>query len=385
MLADARGTGRRPSASIPRASDPDAVCEDETVTARVASRRSVRLALLVGAALIPLLVATGLGDPTPPISLTVDGRPALVAAGSHLGALVREFDLKPSKGRLLDVHGHVIDRTADPGRILLDGHPAGPRIVLSDGDAITIVDGVDRTETTKRVRTRLPGMQPGNPQYSLATARMVRVDTVGRVSGIVVSTAYQPIGHAKRPPAVALTFDDGPWPTTTRRILGVLHRMRAKATFFVIGYLAKRYPALIRAERSAGMAIGSHSWDHPEPFGALHPRRLRDEMQLVSGMLRRRFGLRVTVFRSPGGSTTPAVVTTASRLGMRVVNWNVDPRDWSSGATPRSIVRAVLSNVEPGSIVDLHDGGGDQRATVKALPAIIRGIRRMGLKLVALR
>ena len=355
------------------------------MTARVASRRSKRFAVLLGAAIVPLVVATGLGDATPPISLTVDGRPAMVAAGSHLGALVRTFDLRPANGRLLDVEGHVLDRSADPGRILVDGRPARPRMLLSDGDAITVVDGVDRTETVKRVRTRLPGRQPGNPQYSLATARMVRVDTVGRVSGIVVSTRYRPVGRATRPPAVALTFDDGPWPRTTRRILGVLHRMRARATFFVVGYLAKRYPAMIRAERRARMAIGSHSWDHPEPFDTLHPRRMRDEMRLVNGMLRRRFGIRVDLFRPPGGATSPAVVTTASGLGMRVVNWNVDPRDWSNGVTPRSITRTVLSNVEPGSIVDLHDGGGDQRATVKALPAIIRGIRRMGLKLVVLR
>jgi peptidoglycan/xylan/chitin deacetylase (PgdA/CDA1 family) len=70
---------------------------------------------------------------------------------------------------------------------------------------------------------------------------------------------------------------------------------------------------------------------------------------------------------------------------MRVVDWNVDPRDWSSSATQASIRRTVLEQVDPGSIVELHDGGGDQRATVRALPSIIRGIRHMGLRLVVLR
>lgn len=355
------------------------------MTARVALRRFLRPGIVVAAALVPLLVATGLGDSAPPIAVTVEGAPALVADGSNLRSLLRSVRLRPTPGRLLDVEGRVLDARADPGRILVDGRPAGPDTPLSSGDAVTVVDGVDRTETTRRVRTRLPGRRPGDPQYSLATARMVRIDVVGAVSELVVSTRYRPLGRAKRPPAVALTFDDGPWPRSTRAILKVLHRMHARATFFVVGYLAKRYPALIRAEKRAGMAIGSHSWDHPEPFARLSPRRMQTEMRAVNGLLRRRFGVDVTVFRPPGGGDDPEVVTMASRLRMRVVDWNVDPRDWSSSATPASIRRTVLEQVDPGSIVELHDGGGDQRATVRALPSIIRGIRHMGLRLVVLR
>jgi peptidoglycan/xylan/chitin deacetylase (PgdA/CDA1 family) len=345
----------------------------------------MRVAVLVAAGIVPVLAATGLGDRPAAISVSIEGRPAMLAAGSRLGGIVRAFRLRPERGRLLDVEGRVLDHAADRGRILVDGYPARPRTVLSEGDAITILDGVDRVETTRRVRTLLPGRRPGDPQYSLATARMLRIDTVGRVSGIVVSTDYRAAGPAKRPAEVALTFDDGPWPRTTRRILTILRRMHAHATFFVVGYLAERYPGLIRAERRGRMAIGSHSWDHPEPFDRLGRRRMLEQMRRVNELLRRRFGIRVSVFRPPGGGASEALVTTADRLGMRVVNWNVDPRDWSRAATPRAIVHDVLSNVQPGSIVELHDGGGDRSATVKALPAIIRGIRRMGLRLTVLR
>lgn len=69
---------------------------------------------------------------------------------------------------------------------------------------------------------------------------------------------------------------------------------------------------------------------------------------------------------------------------MRVVTWSVDPRDWRSRTTSRQIVHRVLGAVEAGSIVLMHDGGGDQSATIRALPKIIRGIRRMGLRLVAI-
>jgi peptidoglycan-N-acetylglucosamine deacetylase len=354
------------------------------VTARVASRRSVRLAFLIGVALVPLVVATGLGDPAPPIRITVDGRPALVGAGSHLGEVSRTFDLRPSDGRLLDVRGHVLDPRADPGRILVNGQRGRPRTTLRPGDVVTVVDGSDRTESTKRVVTRLSGLQPGNPQYSLSRARIDRVQTVGRASGIVLSTVYRPVGRIHTPRAVALTFDDGPWPTTTRAILHVLERMHVKATFFVIGYLAKRHPTIVRDEIRAGMTIGSHSWDHPEPFDTVPPHRMRAEMEDVNTFFRHRFHLRVELFRPPGGSSSGRVVTTASDLGLRVVDWNVDPRDWSAGTTAKGIVRAVLSQVKRGSIVDLHDGGGDQRATVKALPGIVRGLRKRGFDLVAL-
>jgi peptidoglycan-N-acetylglucosamine deacetylase len=351
------------------------------VTARVA----LRLLVLVGLAVVPIAVATGLGDPVPPLSITVDGQPAAVESGTRLRTVVRGFELHATNGRLLDVDGHVLDPAADPGVILLDGRLVPRRTVLHDGDVVTVVDGVDRTESTVRTVRRPPGRGYGDPQYSLSTAHIEVIRTVGRVSGIVVSAAYRPIGRIRTPRQVALTFDDGPWPGTTRAILRVLRHRHVPATFFVIGYLAKRYPALVRDEIRAGMTIGSHSWDHPEPFDAVRPPRMRAEMLDVNTFLKQRFGLPVSLFRPPGGSSATSVVTIASTLGLRVVDWNVDPRDWAARSTARRITRAVLSQVKAGSIVDLHDGGGDQWATVRALPGIIRALRHRGYTLVALR
>jgi peptidoglycan/xylan/chitin deacetylase (PgdA/CDA1 family) len=76
------------------------------------------------------------------------------------------------------------------------------------------------------------------------------------------------------------------------------------------------------------------------------------------------------------------VLEAAGVAGERIVLWSVDPRDWSHGSTAKQIVRRVLSAVRPGSIVLLHDGGGDRSETVKALPGIVKGIRKMGLRLV---
>jgi peptidoglycan/xylan/chitin deacetylase (PgdA/CDA1 family) len=231
----------------------------------------------------------------------------------------------------------------------------------------------------------LPGRNPGNPQYTLQTGKVEQITTEGKVSGEIVSTRYVTKGSSKTPPAVALTFDDGPWPGSTLRILSILEKMHVKATFFVIGNLAARYPDMVRREEHAGMTIASHSWDHPNspPFDTLPTRRLDNEMSMTNEELRK-LGVHPELFRPPGGSVNDRLVGIARQNGLRVVNWDVDPRDWAPDATPASITKAVLSGIRPGSIVDLHDGGGDQSATIKALPDIIRAIRKRNLQLVAL-
>jgi peptidoglycan/xylan/chitin deacetylase (PgdA/CDA1 family) len=135
----------------------------------------------------------------------------------------------------------------------------------------------------------------------------------------------------------------------------------------------------------AGMRIGDHSWDHPvDPALADLPReRVAEEIGRAADALAS-VGVLPRLFRPPGGSFDAAVVREAERQRMRVVTWSVDPRDWSSHSSAREIVHRVLRAVEPGSIVLMHDGGGDQGATIRALPKIIRGIRRMGLRLVAI-
>ena len=153
----------------------------------------------------------------------------------------------------------------------------------------------------------------------------------------------------------------------------------------MIGYLAQANPDLVRQELRLGMTVGNHSYNHPQvpPFAQLPPQLLTDEITLGEQVLSR-LGARPHLFRPPGGSTSPALVRAAAALGQRVVLWSVDPADWNPGSSARKVTKRVLSAVRPGSIVILHDGGGDRSATLAALPAIVRGIRRRGLHLVAL-
>ncbi|HEV8563344.1 MAG TPA: polysaccharide deacetylase family protein [Actinomycetota bacterium] len=215
---------------------------------------------------------------------------------------------------------------------------------------------------------------------------MRRIDVVGRTSDEIKSRVYRPIGKAKVPGKVALSFDDGPWPKHTRDVLKVLRHHHVRATFFMIGQNVERWPGIARDVVEAGMVVGNHSWDHVQDplFAKIRPHRLRTELTDTNGALVELGVKHPYLFRPPGGSFDNQVVQEARRQGLRVANWNVDPRDWRSSRTAMQIAHWVLAHVRPGSIVDLHDGGGNQKATVRALPKIIKGIRKMGLKLVAI-
>lgn len=344
--------------------------------------------LRVAACALTALAVVGCAQPQPlslpPISLTVQGVAHHVEPGTTFGGLIRDLHLHARAGRLLSVTGGVLDPRLDPGEILLNGVTGSRATPLLYGDAVTVVDGIDTTEDTKRVARVLPGQHPAVPQRTLDTYPLKQIDTVGTVSGEILTTEFRPIGKGTIPGAVALTFDDGPWPVQTRQVLKILRRYHAKATFFMVGYLVERYPLIAREVVRAGMPIGDHSWSHPlDPtFAELPPNRLAAEVLDTADELRR-VGVQPYLFRPPGGSYDDDVLGEVRQAGMRTVTWDVDPSDYLA-TKKRELATYVLRHVRPGSIVLMHDGGGDRSVTIGALPLIIRGIRKMGLDLVTI-
>jgi chitin deacetylase len=221
--------------------------------------------------------------------------------------------------------------------------------------------------------------------FTLARRPGFEVITTGRISGEVKSARFHPTGTARTPRTVALTFDDGPWPGQTEKILRILRREHVPATFFLIGRQAEAQPTLVRSELHAGMTVGHHSWDHPltPPFNKLSPARITQEIRMTRTVIDQDGG-HVSLFRPPGGNTSNRVVRIARQLGCHVVLWSVDPQDWARGATSKRIVHRVLSQTTAGSIILVHDGGGNRRATIKALPTIIHRLHARGLRFVAL-
>jgi peptidoglycan/xylan/chitin deacetylase (PgdA/CDA1 family) len=343
------------------------------------ARSGVVLAMALS---VPLAVTAKLKDLEPPIGVRVAGRVHYLSAQTSLTQVISGFRLHATAGNLVDVEGSVLQAGLYPGRILLNGREAAGDPSLRDGDIVAVQNGRNHSEPTVRQAVKIPGGEPGNPQFFLGTSPGEQLTIRGKISGKIVSSEFKPTGPASRPLAVALTFDDGPGPYTAR-VLQVLQRFHVRATFFVIGYVAAANPDLVRREAGAGMVIGNHSWDHPNspPFRSLPQERIREEIGKTTELLSS-LGITTSLFRPPGGSYSQVVIDEARRFDSRVALWDVDPKDWQRGRTRAQIVQNVLANVRPGAIVDLHDAGGDRSATIAALPAIIRGIRARGLELV---
>jgi peptidoglycan-N-acetylglucosamine deacetylase len=342
-----------------------------------------RAAVALAATLV--LLGTGCAQRSR-VTVVVDGTVEQVAAGWTLARAIERLGLHPRAGNLLDVEGEVLRRGVFPGRFLVNGRHVSRSTSLHDGDRIDLIAGSNRVERREREVRPVPRGIPANPQGRLERTAGVEIVVRGAISHKLVSSRSRTVeGPTRIERAVALTFDDGPSPKDTPRVLEVLRRLHARATFFVIGFLVDAYPEIVARERNGGMAIGNHTYNHPEvpPFNQLPQRLLKAEIALGAQSLSK-IGITTKLLRPPAGSSSPAVVRTAEAMGHRVVIWSVDSLDWRAGVTAAEIKRNVLSAVRPGSIVLLHDGGGDQSATVAALPGIIKEIRRKHLRLVTL-
>jgi len=202
------------------------------------------------------------------------------------------------------------------------------------------------------------------------------------------------IGAAKK--KLAITFDDGPDPTWTPKILDILKQKNVSATFFVIGWDASRWPQLLRREYSEGHEIGNHTYTHPDwESPNLTTTQIRWELNLTERLIESIVGVKPLLFRPPYGidhqpesAEEVAHLPTAQDMGYIITGQRVDPNDWSE-LTPgvplpaAKIVENVLKEAPKGNIVLLHDGGGDRQQTVIALPQIIDALRAQGYEFVS--
>jgi peptidoglycan/xylan/chitin deacetylase (PgdA/CDA1 family) len=162
---------------------------------------------------------------------------------------------------------------------------------------------------------------------------------------------------------VALTFDDGPDPRWTPRVLDLLARHGAVATFCVLGENAERHPQLVTAIVGAGMRLCDHSRAHEVDPAAPDAALAHDELVELAGT-------GVEWFRAPRGEWSPGVQAAAGAAGMRPLGWSVDSRDWTRPGVD-AIVAQVQRQVHPGAVVLLHDGGGQREQTLAALEQLL--------------
>jgi peptidoglycan/xylan/chitin deacetylase (PgdA/CDA1 family) len=185
-------------------------------------------------------------------------------------------------------------------------------------------------------------------------------------------------GPARR--EVAIGFDDGP-AADTPAFLSMLERSHATATFFMVGrQLSPGFREMLRRELRDRDALGDHTYSHSNLVSA---GGVRAQLTEPIGAIRALTGYTPCVFRPPYGAYDPSVVALARSLGLATVLWNVDPADWAQPGSG-AIVRRVLAQVRPGSIVISHDGGGPRGQTLAAYPAIIAALRARGYRIVTI-
>jgi cellulose synthase/poly-beta-1,6-N-acetylglucosamine synthase-like glycosyltransferase/peptidoglycan/xylan/chitin deacetylase (PgdA/CDA1 family)/spore germination protein YaaH len=191
------------------------------------------------------------------------------------------------------------------------------------------------------------------------------------------------------PHQVALTFDDGPNPEWTPRILDILKAYNVKAAFFLVGAHAEEYPGLVRRIVAEGHEIGNHTYYHPN-LAECWPEHIRLELNATQLLIETITGRSTTLFRPPyAADTHPSKITElsplqlAQDLGYLVVLENIDPQDWARPGAD-VILQRVKQQRGDGSIILLHDGGGDREQTVEALPGILEYLKTRGDSVVPL-
>ncbi|MDI7248247.1 MAG: polysaccharide deacetylase family protein [Bacillota bacterium] len=187
-------------------------------------------------------------------------------------------------------------------------------------------------------------------------------------------------GPERRPSAgrIALTFDDGPDATYTKKILAVLERYHVKATFFLIGSRVERYPAVVRDVAAAGHDLGNHGYSHSR-LTTLSAEAVRREISRTQEAVKAAANVTPRWFRPPYGSHNDEVRRIAKEEGAATVLWTLNPDDWRNPGQA-AIVERVTSGAKDGAIVLLHV----REQTARALPALIEGLTSQGYELVRL-
>lgn len=251
------------------------------------------------------------------------------------------------------------------------GTPRAARTPAGTSHHDTSHHGTTRHDTTApgSGRPQAPGGGTDAPRGTAAHGTSVQAparDTA--VTALSIQHGVEAPGRS-----VALTFDDGPNPVWTPEVLDVLSRHHAKATFCEIGPNARAHPDLVRRIVAAGHRLCDHSVHHDEAqsrksqvYNQHEILDARDEIARAAGS----GSAPLWYYRAPGGDFSPAIRAIAAGNGLRPLGWTVDSEDWRRPGT-NAILATVNRELKPGSIVLMHDGGGDRSQTVRALAVLL--------------
>ena len=301
-------------------------------------------------------------------------------------------------GNLVSLTGSVIETgTGAPIVLGVNGKVAPGSTLLKNGDVITATSGQNTVE--KKVKKEVEGHigfnhQGQGPVLTVESVGKNPVTTIikGEKSGAVVSRTvtqkgvkpfvqYNTYANNKYK-IVALTFDDGPSPRYTQKVLAVLKKYQVKATFFELGTQIKKYPDITKAVAASGNQVALHS-EHHVRLAHASIKKINKEVSQGKETIKSVTGSYPTFMRPPYGSVDGSVFDALHANGLGIGLWSIDTRDWSRPGT-KHIIRVAKKYAYPGAVILMHDGGGNRQQTVDALPAIIKAYKRAGYHFVTL-
>ena len=324
------------------------------------------------------------------VAVRVNGTQVRLDLGrATLGIALARAGIDPHDGVLRSAGtATVLDTLYDPAVVTVNGVGVSMDSRLPKHARIVVDDGIDAVEPTQTRTVAIPYPNQdkvGQPGW-IAGAEGQAEEVFGTISGEVVSRRVTrdpvPAQQVIVPAAVSagssvfLTFDDGPDPTWTLRVLDALRAAGIKATFCMVGRYARAFPDVARRVVAEGHALCNHTDSHAS-LDRLSAAAVETEIQNAGTSIEAATGVRPTLFRFPYGRTSATANAIVARLGLRVLPWNVDPSDYTRPGT-ETIITRVAQTVKPGSIILFHDGGGDRSQTVAAITSLIASLRAAG-------
>lgn len=291
---------------------------------------------------------------------------ALSAAASQQGAELDGFDLSQAGG---DPAGAApLLAFSKSGELLLGFDEC--QIAACSAGRITVT--IDATTTAGLLTAA--GKQAQQASVQPAAAVVVATDS----PSVTPPTQVAPVAgvNCAKAKCIALTFDDGPGPYTTK-LLGYLSAKQAPATFYMLGQQVEVYPKVAKRVAAGGHQIGVHTWSHRQ-LTRLSAAEIDAELSSTVQIIAKDAGVTPTTLRPPYGSTNATVSARAKAAGLAIVLWNVDTLDWKTRNTQKTVA-AALTDTRRGAIILLHD---IHPTSVEAVPSIIDGLRAKGYTFV---
>ena len=187
---------------------------------------------------------------------------------------------------------------------------------------------------------------------------------------------------------VALTFDDGPSPDWTPKILDELKKADIKATFFMVGYHVQKYPSIARRVADEGHLIGNHGYAHSVML-YYTPAEIEEEIKYTEHVIREATGATTKIFRPPKAWLRKSIKEKIKSMNYDIILWSLNSKDWVS-FNHKTIVKYISKRVKNGDILLFHDSGnvfsregGNRNQTVKSITLLVRTLKEMGYEFVS--